>query len=105
MRTPIRAVLIALVAFAPLTAQPTQASGPAARRIGGAVVPTWTQIEKSLRERWAQSYPRETVVAVDKIGEPQYIEEPGKIDMTSSHSYSSVWDWSWSSTTNTTITK
>ena len=105
MRTPIRAVLTALVVAAPLAAQPTQAGAPPAKRIGGAVVPAWPQTEKSLRERWAASYPRETVVAVEKIGEPQYIEEPGKIDMTSSQSYSSVWDWSWSSTTTTTITK
>ena len=87
------------------TPSATQAGAQGSRRIGGAVVPAWTQTEKSLRDRWAQSYPREIVIAVEKVGEPQYIEEPGKIDMTSSHSYSSVWDWSWSSTTTTTITK
>lgn len=87
------------------TTAATQAGAPSPKRIGGAAVPAWAHIEKSLRDRWAQSYPRETVVAIEKIGEPQYIEEPGKIDMTSSHSYSSVWDWSWSSTTTTTITK
>jgi hypothetical protein len=106
MRAPIISV-IAFVATTPVVVaqQPTQASAPPARRIAGAVAPTWPQIEKSLRERWAQSYPRETVVAVDKAGEPQYIEEPGKIETTSSTMYSNVWDWSWNSTTHTTVTK
>lgn len=108
MRTPIRAVALVLVAALPCSAaaqQPTQAGAANARRIGGAVVPGWAQIEKSLRDRWAQTYPRETVVAVEKVGEPQYIEEPGKIETTSSTMYSNVWDWSWNSTTHTTVTK
>lgn len=113
MRPPLRIALFATLAFAPLAAlaaqQPsrpaTQAGAPAAQKIGGAVVPTWAQMEKSLRGRWAETYPRELVVAVEKVGEPKYIDEPGKIETSSSTMYSNVWDWSWSSTTYTTVTK
>ena len=104
-------VLLALTPCASVAAQQAKTTAqagspaPASPRIAGAPVPAWAQMEKSVRARWAEAYARETVVAVEKVGEPKYIEEPGKIDMTSTHSYSSVWDWSWSSTTNTTITK
>jgi hypothetical protein len=111
MRTSLCHCLILPLAFTALTPlgaqQPraAQAGAPAPQRIAGAVVPAWTQMEQKLRARWAESYPRETVVAVEKVGEPKYIDEPGKIETSSSTSYSSVWDWSWSSSTHTTVTK
>ena len=94
-----------ITAQQPQPARPAQAGTPAPQKVAGAVIPAWAQIEKSLRARWAESYPRETVVTVEKVGEPQYIDEPGKIETSSSTMYSNVWDWSWNSTTHTTVTK
>ena len=106
MRT---ALMLLAVAIAPLAAQQptkaTQAGAPAAQRIAGGIVPTWGEMDKTVRARWAESYPRETVVAVEKVGDPQYIDEPGKIETSSTTMYSNVWDWSWNSTTYTTVTK
>jgi len=85
--------------------KPAAPAAPAGARQGGAVVPQWAAIEKVTRSTWAERYPNETIVSIERRGEPEFADEPGNVQMTTSTSYSSVWDWSWSSTQNTTITK
>lgn len=84
--------------------QPAQAGTPAPK-IGGAVVPLWSGIEKTVRSQWAERYARETIVTIDKVGEPKFTDEPGKVETSTSSASSSVWDWSWNETTWSTTTK
>ena len=102
-----RTILVALLTATSATAQQAKApaaQAPAAQKVGGGVVPTWAQIEKLTRDRWAEQYPRETIVSIEKVGEPKFVDEPGNSTTSTSTSSSSVWDWSWNeSTWQTTI--
>lgn len=102
-----RMVATALLASSLASAQPTKQPQQAAavQKVGGGVVPTWAQIEKLTRDRWAEMYPRETIVSIERIGEPKFTDEPGKVETSTSSSMSSVWDWSWNETTWQTTTK
>jgi hypothetical protein len=98
--------LIALLLAVPLAAQqPTQSGAPTAAKVGGAVVPTWVTMETLIRKEWAERYPRESIALIEKIGEPKFTDEPGKVETTSSSASSSVWDWSWNETSWSTTTK
>lgn len=88
-----------------LAQQPQGKPATPVRKEGGAAVPTWIAIEKVTRTAWAERHPGETIVSIERRGEPEFAEESGKVDVSTSTSYSSVWDWSWSSTQHTTITK
>lgn len=95
---------LVFAASAALAQQPTQA-GAAPAKIGGAVVPLWPAMEKTVRSQWAERYARETIVAIEKVGEPKFTDEPGKVETTTSSAMSSVWDWSWNETSWSTTTK
>lgn len=98
---------VALLAASVASAQPTKqapAQAAASPKVGGAVVPAWAVIEQKTRASWAEEYPRETIVTIERVGEPKFVDEPGKTETSSSTSSSSVWDWSWNETTwQTTI--
>ena len=96
---------LVFAASAALAQQPTQAGAPPTAKVGGAAVPLWPTIEKTIRGQWAERYARETIVAIEKVGEPKFTDEPGKIETTTSSASSSVWDWSWNETTWSTTTK
>lgn len=96
---------LVFAASAALAQQPTQAGAPPAAKVGGAVVPTWPAMEKVVRTQWAERYARETIIAIEKVGEPKFTDEPGKVETTTSSAYSSVWDWSWNETSWSSTTK
>lgn len=72
--------------------------------MAGATMPTWAQIESTVRKQWAERYPKETIKSVSKVGEPSYNDEPGKTETFSGGTSSFDWsDWSfhdnsWSTT-------
>jgi hypothetical protein len=73
----------------------------------GAAVPTWAEMEALLRKEWATRHPKETIIKIEKVGDPTYSDEPGKTETFSGTSSSGVenWeDWSWhESSWSTTI--
>jgi hypothetical protein len=93
------------IASAVFAQQPSQSGAAVAQKVGGAVVPAWTQIEKTVRSSWVERYPRETIVSIEKVGDPKFTDEPGKVETSTSSISSSVWDWSWNETSWTTTTK
>src|SRR3954468_2389191 len=81
---------------------------PAAKpaTMAGAAIPPWTTMETLLRKEWATRHPSETILKMEKIGDPTYSDEPGKTETFSSTSSSGVENWedwsthdtSWSTT-------
>ena len=79
---------------------------PAKKAVAGAAVPSWTVMEKQVRAKWAETYPKEQIVTVEKVGDPDYNEETGKTETYSSTASSGVENWedftwhdtSWSTT-------
>src|SRR5689334_9629421 len=60
-----------------VTAAASQGQSKAApKTMAGAAMPTWAQIEAKIRKQWAETYPKETIQSVVKVGEPAYNDEP-----------------------------
>jgi hypothetical protein len=99
------AVFALLVLWASVLSGQTAAK-PSPKTMAGAPMPTWTQIEAQVRHWWADTYPKETVRKVEKIGEPAFNAEPGKTEtMTSSSSEFDWSDWSFHDTSWSTTIK
>ncbi|MEO6120229.1 MAG: hypothetical protein ABIP12_06010, partial [Terriglobales bacterium] len=89
---------VAAAAQAPPAKKAAQKASPP--KIAGATVPAWPQMEALLRKEWATRHPNETLVAVERIGEPTYSDEPGSSTTTSSTSGSFDWNsWGWNENT------
>jgi hypothetical protein len=61
-------------------------------------VPPWATMESLLRKEWATRHPSETILKMEKVGDPTYSDEPGKTETFTGSSSSGVenWeDWSW----------
>jgi len=71
-----------------------------AQKMAGATVPEWPQMEALLMKEWATRHPNETVVAIEKVGEPTYSDEPGNVTTTTTTSGSFDWSsWGWNENT------
>jgi hypothetical protein len=90
-------------ASAKQAAAPAKAAG---QKIAGASVPEWTQMEALLRKEWTTRHPAETIIAVEKMGEPTYSDEPGSSTTTTTTSGSFDWSsWGWNESTFTSTIK
>ena len=58
-----------------------------------------------LEKKWKESYPTETIISIERVGEPEYAIEPGKTETYSSTNYSWDWDWNLSETTVSSTVK
>ena len=68
--------------------------------------PHLAEIETEVRKRWAETYPKETVKGVEKVGDASFNEEPGKTETMSSSSSEFDWsDWSFHDTSWSTTIK
>lgn len=78
---------------------------PPGKKMAGATLPTYAAMTSSVEKRWKQRYPAETIVSIEKQGEPEFIDEPGKSEtMTSTSGGFDDYDWTWHETSwSTTI--
>ncbi len=77
-----------------------------AQKIAGATVPAWAQMEALLRKEWVTRHPQETVVTVERVGDPTYSDEPGSSTTSTSTSGSFDWNsWGWNENTFTNTIK
>jgi len=90
-----------------VSAAASQGQGKAApKTMAGAAMPTWAQIEARIRKQWAETYPKETIKSVTKVGEPAYNDEPGKTETFTTSSSEFDWsDWSFHDTSWSTTIK
>lgn len=102
-------LLIVLCVVTVSAQQPAVRKAPAkapAKTMAGAAVPGWTQMEALLRKEWGTRHPNETIIAVDKVGEATYSDEPGSSTTTTSTSGSFDWNsWGWNENTFTNTIK
>jgi hypothetical protein len=104
MRRTFATLLLSAALAATLAAQDTPKPRP--KTVAGAVAPSWAQMEKTVRSKWAETYPKEKILQVDKVGEPTFNDEPGKTESSSTTSGSFDWDsFTWNETTWNTTTK
>jgi hypothetical protein len=110
MRIRLFIAVMGLVASMTAQAAPAmKAAAPAkapASKVARAAVPGWPQMEALLRKEWATRHPNETVVTVERVGEPEYSDEPGNSTTTTMTSGSFDWSsWGWNENTFTSTIK
>lgn len=102
-----KSVLILLLAAgaAAQTASAPASPKPKPKTVAGAAVPSWARMEKEVRGKWAETYPKEKIIQVDKVGEATYNDEPGSVSTSTTTSGSFDWSsWSWNETNWSTTT-
>jgi hypothetical protein len=93
----MKKLAVAIFAFSIIAIAQTKPASKSAT-MAGAAIPPWTTMETLLRKEWATRHPSETILKMDKIGDPTYSDEPGKTETFTGTSSSGVenWeDWSW----------
>src|SRR5438477_1684884 len=101
---PIAVLLVATSLCTGAVAQAQRSGKPVT--LAGAAVPAWPSMEKQVRSKWAATYPKEQLLAIEKIGDADYNEETGKTETYTSTASSGVENWedfawhdtSWSTT-------
>jgi len=102
----IAAICMAGATAAAQTAPASQRRKSVTPTMAGAAIPSWSQIEAQVRKQWAETYPKETIKAVLKVGEPAFNQEPGKTETMSSTTSEFDWsDWSFHDTSWSTTIK
>ena len=102
----LAALLEASLITMALCAAQAQTTHTPAKAVAGAAVPSWAAMQAQVRKKWAETYAKEQVLAVEKIGDADYNEETGKTETFSGTASSGVENWedfawhdtSWSTT-------
>lgn len=98
-------ILLLAVSAAAQTASEPAKPKPKPKTMAGAVTPSWMKMEKEVRGKWAETYPKEKIIQVDKVGEPTYNDEPGSVSTSTTTSGSFDWSsWGWNETNWSTTT-
>ena len=97
-RRAMRLILPAALAGVLLAVTPVAAQAAKPRRASSSP-PSWTTMKALLEKKWKETGPTETIIAIEKVGEPEFAVETGKTETLSSTNYSWDWDWNLSETT------